>query len=85
MKKIEILARELPEEFLINDLFCLFDNFDSVKIFYEPQINIEARTAKERIKKCVNSTYNKMNHTIEANRLYNNFLTNLNKAEIKFV
>lgn len=85
MKDVSILVRDLPGKFEADELYCLFENNGHVKIYYDSLAKKDKKYVKESLKERITRTYNKMEHSVQANNYYLNFLKNLEKAEIKFV
>jgi len=85
VKNLEIYAYKNEGEINLLNLMFLKDKLDGIKIIYYNYLleKVTPFQIKEEIKSQIIKKYHECEPTIDLNNIYNNLITNINKANLE--
>jgi len=87
VKNIELWVTDIEDTFIVLDRiqFSEISENSIIKYFKKEIPNESAEEIKMKIKNYLYEKYNKCNHNIEINLIYQNILSNINSARLELI
>ena len=87
MKNVELWVTDIEDTFIVLDRtqFSEISENPIIKYFKKEIPNESTEEIKMKIKDYLSDKYNKCNHNIEINLIYQNILSNINSARLELI